>query len=62
MDLIEQVGYLVPCAVVEIAGRFIGQKHTRRSDKRAGYDNALLLSARQLSGPVMCSRRKPYFR
>ena len=44
---------LVAHALVEVAGRLVGQQHARALDDRAGDRDALLLTARQLARPVV---------
>jgi len=43
---------LVRCARIEIAGRLVGEKQTRRVDQGTRYRDSLLLSSRELTGRV----------
>jgi len=45
---------------IEISGRFVGKHDIRFQHQRPGDGNALLFSARELSGPVMKPRSEPY--
>jgi hypothetical protein len=49
------------CAGIEISGGLVGQQDFRLSDERSGQGDALLFTARKLSGPVMRTLFQAYF-
>src|SRR6185437_6531107 len=55
-ELLQQGDNLVAGVLVEVAGRLVGEQHSRLLDQRAGDRHALLLTAgqlrRQVPGPV----------
>ena len=53
VQLLEQAEHVGGRARVEVAGGLVGEDHRRFGHERAGDRDALLLAARQLTGPVV---------
>ena len=60
MKVLEQRQDLVAGATIQRAGRFVGQDESRIVHHRAGNDDPLLLSSRELIRPMMAAVGQAY--
>ena len=60
VDPEEEIVYRLACMHIKIAGRFIGKYHIGFQHQGPCNRDALLFSARELSGPVMKPRAEPH--
>ena len=61
MKTLHQLENAIRVSLVEVSGRFVGQKKGGIIHERPGDGNSLLLATGELSGGLFCPARQSYF-